>query len=100
MSLDIFQHLISKVKFASTPEFTKEFKTERGAIIDTFRNPSPFGSDGNSIILRVNTGGMDTNLRMTTAEASALMCCLLAQLHKLEEYDAKRTATVTEDDAN
>ena len=100
MNLDIFQHLISKVKFANTPEFTKSFNTKRGAVVDTFRYESPFGSDSNGITIRSQAGGCDVTIMLSTAEASALMCCLLAQLNKLEEYDAKRNAVVTEDDAN
>lgn len=100
MNLDVLQHLIDRVKFTSTPQFTKAITTERDAVIDTFRYESKFGPDGNSITIRTHAGGCSFNIELNRAEASALMCCLLAQLNKLEEYDAKRNSVVTEEDAN
>lgn len=100
MNLDVLQHLIDRVKFTTTPQFTKAINTERGAILDTLRYESPLGSQYNAVVIRTFAGGMNFDINLTTAEASALMCCLLAQLNKLEEFDAKRKATPVEDDAN
>ena len=100
MNLDVLQHLIDKVKFTSTPQFTKAITTERGAIVDTMRHESSFGSQHNAVVIRASSGGINFDINLTTAEASAIMCRLLAQLNKLEEYDAKRNAVAAEEDAN
>ena len=100
MNLDVLQHLIDKVKFTNPPQFTKAITTERGAIVDTMRHESSFGSQHNAVVIRASSGGINFDINLTTAEASAIMCCLLAQLNKLEEYDAKRNAVATEEDAN
>lgn len=100
MNLDVLQHLIDRVKFTSTPEFTKAFTTKSGATIDTLRWESSFGSQDNAVVIRTSAGGTNFDIHLTTDEASALMCCLLAQLNKLAEFDAKRNATPVEDDAN
>lgn len=100
MNLDVLQHLIDRVKFTTTPQFTKAINTERGAIVDTMRHESTFGIQHNAVVIRASAGGMNFDINLNTAEASALMCCLLAQLNKLEEFDAKRKATPVEDDAN
>lgn len=102
MNLDILQYIVDSVKFQNdTPEFTKPFTTERGAIIDTIRMASQFGH-GHFIFIRVKVSGIETHLRLTTDEADQLARDLMGQLHKLVQVDAKRKAEqrATEQDAD
>ena len=89
--MEQIEQLVNAVTFdKSCPNWTTGIKTKYGATIDTLRVDSVFSSDDHSVYIKASTAGCDMNIQLSTKEAMALACALLAQCHKLCELDAPK----------
>lgn len=89
--MEQIEQLVNAVTFdKSCPNFTTAIKTKYGSAVDTLRFDSAFGSDGHAVYIRSSVGGCEMSIALTTKEAMALACALLAQCHKLHELDAPK----------
>lgn len=89
--MEQIEQLVNAVTFdKKVSNWTSTIQTQRGVAVDTLRVDSAFGAEYHTVHIKASTAGFDFSICLTTKEAMALACALLAQCHKLHELEAPK----------